>query len=57
MQPEFRNIVGKSPVFSGLNITIHESRHSIYPVVIIPLPTKPYIMLNRNLIYTFDFAL
>ncbi|MGE0172017.1 MAG: ATP-dependent RecD-like DNA helicase [Oligoflexales bacterium] len=33
-------------------ITIHKSQGSEFPVVIIPLSTQHYIMLQRNLIYT-----
>ncbi len=33
-------------------ITIHKSQGSEYPVVIIPLVTQHYIMLERNLLYT-----
>ena len=32
--------------------TIHKSQGSEYPVVIIPVSTQHYMMLNRNLIYT-----
>ncbi|MBF0440916.1 MAG: ATP-dependent RecD-like DNA helicase [Oligoflexales bacterium] len=34
------------------SITIHKSQGSEFPVVIIPLSTSHYIMLQRNLIYT-----
>lgn len=33
-------------------ITIHKSQGAEYPVVIIPIVTQHYVMLNRNLIYT-----
>lgn len=33
-------------------ITIHKSQGSEYPVVVIPLVTQHYIMLERNLLYT-----
>jgi exodeoxyribonuclease V alpha subunit len=33
-------------------ITIHKSQGSEYPVVIIPLVTQHYMMLERNLLYT-----
>lgn len=33
-------------------ITIHKSQGNEYPVVIIPISTQHYIMLQRNLIYT-----
>ncbi len=33
-------------------ITIHKSQGSEYPVVILPLMTSQYIMLQRNLLYT-----
>ncbi|CAL7959378.1 ATP-dependent RecD-like DNA helicase [Alphaproteobacteria bacterium] len=33
-------------------ITIHKSQGSEYPVVIIPMFTQHFIMLNRNLLYT-----
>jgi len=32
--------------------TIHKSQGSEYPVVIIPILTEAYILLQRNLIYT-----
>ncbi|MBS3792730.1 ATP-binding domain-containing protein [Candidatus Bipolaricaulota bacterium] len=33
-------------------VTIHKSQGSEYPVVVIPLLTKQYMMLQRNLLYT-----
>jgi len=33
-------------------ISIHKSQGAEYPVVIIPVTTNHYIMLQRNLIYT-----
>ncbi len=33
-------------------ITIHKSQGSEFPVVIIPIATQQYVMLQRNLIYT-----
>ena len=33
-------------------ITIHKSQGSEYPVVIIPMVTQHYMMLERNLLYT-----
>jgi exodeoxyribonuclease V alpha subunit len=33
-------------------ITVHKSQGSEYPVVIIPLSTQHYLMLERNLLYT-----
>ena len=33
-------------------ITIHKSQGSEYPVVIIPVHTQHYVMLQRSLIYT-----
>ena len=33
-------------------ITIHKSQGSEYPVVILPLYTQHYILLNKNLLYT-----
>jgi exodeoxyribonuclease V alpha subunit len=33
-------------------ITIHKSQGSEFPVVIIPLATQQYLLLQRNLIYT-----
>ena len=45
--------------FSGLDeiilayaISVHKSQGSEYPVVIIPILTQHYILLQRNLIYT-----
>ncbi len=33
-------------------ITVHKSQGSEYPVVILPLTTQHFIMLNKNLLYT-----
>lgn len=33
-------------------ITVHKSQGSEYPVVIVPISTQHYIMLQRNLLYT-----
>src|SRR5688500_3039554 len=33
-------------------ITIHKSQGSEFPVVVIPLATQQYLLLQRNLIYT-----
>jgi len=33
-------------------ITVHKSQGSEFPVVIIPLATQQYLLLQRNLIYT-----
>ena len=33
-------------------ITIHKSQGSEYPIVIIPISTQHYTLLERNLIYT-----
>ena len=33
-------------------ITVHKSQGSEYPVVIMPLTTQHYVMLQRNLLYT-----
>src|SRR5262249_47359757 len=33
-------------------ITIHKSQGSEFPVVLIPLATQHYLLLQRNLIYT-----
>lgn len=33
-------------------VTIHKSQGSEYPVVLMPLYTQHYLMLNRNLVYT-----
>ncbi|MBS3788049.1 ATP-binding domain-containing protein [Candidatus Bipolaricaulota bacterium] len=33
-------------------VTIHKSQGSEYPVVVIPLLTQHYMMLQRNLLYT-----
>ena len=33
-------------------ITVHKSQGSEYPVVILPLVTRHYVMLQRNLLYT-----
>ena len=33
-------------------ITVHKSQGSEYPVVIIPVHTSHYVMLQRNLLYT-----
>ena len=34
------------------SITVHKSQGSEYPVVIVPLTTQHYVMLQRNLLYT-----
>lgn len=34
------------------SITVHKSQGSEYPVVVIPLTTQHYVMLQRNLLYT-----
>lgn len=36
----------------GYTISVHKSQGSEYPVVILPLITRHYIMLQRNLLYT-----
>jgi len=36
----------------GYAISVHKSQGSEYPVVILPLITRHYIMLQRNLLYT-----
>ncbi len=36
----------------GYAITIHKSQGSEYPAVVIPMTTKHYTMLQRNLVYT-----
>ncbi len=36
----------------GYAISVHKSQGSEYPVVILPLVTRHYIMLQRNLLYT-----
>jgi exodeoxyribonuclease V alpha subunit len=33
-------------------ITVHKSQGSEYPVVIVPVHTQHYVMLQRNLLYT-----
>ena len=33
-------------------ITIHKSQGSEFPVVVIPLATQQYVLLQRNLVYT-----
>jgi exodeoxyribonuclease V alpha subunit len=33
-------------------ITVHKSQGSEFPVVIIPIATQQYLLLQRNLIYT-----
>jgi exodeoxyribonuclease V alpha subunit len=33
-------------------ITIHKSQGSEFPVVVIPLATQHYLLLQRNLVYT-----
>src|ERR1019366_6004089 len=33
-------------------VTIHKSQGSEFPAVVIPLATQPYVLLQRNLIYT-----
>src|SRR5208283_2546946 len=33
-------------------ITIHKSQGSEYPVVVVPIHTQHYMMLQRNLLYT-----
>jgi len=36
----------------GFAVTIHKSQGSEYPVVVIPLHTQHYVLLQRNLLYT-----
>ena len=36
----------------GYAISVHKSQGSEYPVVILPLITRHYVMLQRNLVYT-----
>jgi exodeoxyribonuclease V alpha subunit len=33
-------------------ITVHKSQGSEYPVVVLPIHTQHYLMLQRNLLYT-----
>jgi exodeoxyribonuclease V alpha subunit len=33
-------------------ISVHKSQGSEYPVIILPLVTQHYVMLQRNLLYT-----
>jgi exodeoxyribonuclease V alpha subunit len=33
-------------------VSVHKAQGSQYPVVIIPVPTQHFILLQRNLIYT-----
>jgi len=41
-----------SELVLAYTVTIHKSQGSEYPVVVIPLLTQHYMMLQRNLIYT-----
>ena len=36
----------------GYAITVHKSQGSEYPVIVMPLTTRHYVMLQRNLLYT-----
>ncbi len=36
----------------GYAITVHKSQGSEYPVILLPLLTRHYVMLQRNLLYT-----
>ncbi|MFW6284506.1 MAG: ATP-dependent DNA helicase, partial [Desulfosalsimonas sp.] len=36
----------------GYAITVHKSQGSEYPAVILPMITRHYVMLQRNLLYT-----
>ncbi len=33
-------------------VTVHKSQGSEYPVVVVPIHTQHYMMLQRNLLYT-----
>ena len=33
-------------------VTIHKSHGSEYPVVVVPIHSQPYMLLQRNLLYT-----
>ncbi|MEY4615818.1 MAG: ATP-dependent RecD-like helicase [Pseudomonadota bacterium] len=46
---EFSDLDILQPAYT---ITIHKSQGSEYPVVIIPLVTQHYVMLQKNLVYT-----
>lgn len=46
---EFADLDIVQPAYA---ITIHKSQGSEYPVVIIPLVTQHYVMLQKNLVYT-----
>ena len=55
------NFDGRSVLYDGMEldelvlayaVTIHKSQGSEYPIVIIPILTTHYVMLQRNLLYT-----
>jgi exodeoxyribonuclease V alpha subunit len=46
---DFGELDELSPAYA---VTIHKSRGSEFPAVVIPLATQPYMLLQRNLIYT-----
>ena len=46
---DFNELDELQPAFA---MTIHKSQGSEYPVVVIPIHTQHYMMLQRNLLYT-----
>jgi exodeoxyribonuclease V alpha subunit len=46
---DFKELDELQPAFA---MTIHKSQGSEYPVVVIPVHTQHYMMLQRNLLYT-----
>jgi len=46
---DFNELDELQPSFA---ITIHKSQGSEYPVVVVPIHTQHYMMLQRNLLYT-----
>ena len=49
MEYEFTDLDELLPAYA---ISIHKSQGSEYPVVVIPILTQHYVMLQRNLLYT-----
>jgi exodeoxyribonuclease V alpha subunit len=41
-----------APVYLAYTISVHKSRGSEYPVIIMPVLTQHYVLLQRNLLYT-----
>jgi exodeoxyribonuclease V alpha subunit len=46
---DFNELDELQPSFA---VTVHKSQGSEYPVVVVPIHTQHYMMLQRNLLYT-----